>query len=164
MWLIMSSIMRDKDDIVNHRRDPVPDELIEALHAVVHAVRTTMHGVLREAGSDLTPLEGRVLGFFARHPGATQRELAEHAGRDKGQVARLVAGLRDRGLLEIETDPSDRRVARVQLTAQARRLHDAVMRQRQRLAEVALAGVSSQQRRELRDVLVRMRGNIDSST
>jgi hypothetical protein len=35
-------------------------------------------------------MEGKVLGFFARHPGATQRDLAQHSGRDKAQLARLI--------------------------------------------------------------------------
>jgi hypothetical protein len=34
-------------------------------------------------------MEGKVLGFFARHPGATQRDLAQHSGRDKAAVATL---------------------------------------------------------------------------
>lgn len=140
--------------------DASPDTLIEALQAVVHAARSRHHEALRDAGAELSPLEGRVLGFFARHPGATQRELAEHSGRDKGQLARLVTGLRERGLLEAEADEADRRITRLRPSAGAQRLHQALMRQRHKLAVAALDGIGDAERRTLLALLQRMRQNI----
>ena len=69
-------MMRKQVDHVNRQGLVGADELLEALHAVMHRLRARQHQALREGEQDLTPLEVRVLGFFARHPGASQREQA----------------------------------------------------------------------------------------
>lgn len=137
-------------------------DLLEALHAVMHAARLRHHQALRDAGLGLTPLEARLLGFFARRPGATLTELAEHAGRDKGQLARMVQALRDRGLLLAEADARDGRVTRLSLSPEARALHDTLQRQRRREAEAAAAGLSAAERETLRGLLARLRANLEA--
>jgi DNA-binding MarR family transcriptional regulator len=69
-------------------------------------------------------MEGKVLGFFARHPGATQRDLAQHSGRDKAQLARLIKSLRERGLLLAEEDGSDRRQVCLRLSDAGQAVQD----------------------------------------
>lgn len=151
--------MRQSVDHVNHQPASA-DELLELLHAVVHRLRA--HRPPAGDGADaLTPLELRVLGFFARHPGATQRDLAEHSGRDKGQLARLLAGLRERGWLVAEVDPADRRQTRLQLSAQARRQHEAVQAQRRLRAEAALARFDPAARGQLRALLHKLLDALD---
>lgn len=140
-----------------------PDDVLEAVHAVMHRVRSLQHQALRDGELDLGPMEARVLGYFARHPGATQRDLAEHSGRDKGQLARLVNGLRERGLLDASPDAADRRVTRLHLTDHARQLHQAVQRQRRRLAERAAAGLSEAERQQLLALLARLQHNLDGA-
>lgn len=140
-----------------------PDDVLEAVHAVMHRVRSLQHQGLRDGEHELAPMEARVLGFFARHPGGTQRDLAEHSGRDKGQLARLVNGLRERGLLDARPDPADRRVTRLHLTDHARQLHLAVQRQRRRLAERAAAGLNEAERQQLQALLARLLHNLDDA-
>lgn len=161
VWLIMSTIMTNKIDKVNHGVSAVPEELLEALHAVVHAARASQRNALRDSGVALTPLEARILGFFARRPGATQSALAEHSGRDKGQVARLVSGLRDRGLLEAVADDADKRITRIHLSEQAMGLHRTLLRQRQQLARLALEDFDTDERATLLALLHRLRQNIE---
>lgn len=135
-------------------------EVLEAVHAVMHQLRARHHRDLRDAELGVTPMEARVLGFFARRPGATLTELAEHAGRDKGQLARLVQGLRDRGLLQAEADEHDRRVTRLAPSPQARALQEALQRQRRREAEAAVAGFSRAECETLLALLARVRDNL----
>lgn len=151
--------MRQSVDHVNHQPASA-DELLELLHAVVHRLRAHRPPA-GDAADALTPLELRVLGFFARHPGATQRDLAEHSGRDKGQLARLLAGLRERGWLVAEVDPADRRQTRLQLSAQARRRHEAVQAQRRLRAEAALARFDPAARGQLRALLNKLLDALD---
>jgi DNA-binding MarR family transcriptional regulator len=151
----MSSIMRESVDHVNQ---PTADDVLEAVHAVMHAVRAAHHA----AGPDaLAPMEARVLSFFARRPGATASELAAHSGRDKGQLARLVAQLRTRGLLEAQEDAEDRRSVRLQPTAAGRTAHQALQRQRRKLAALAAAGLSEAETRQLVSLLARVRANLE---
>lgn len=141
-------------DNVNHSED-----VLELVHAVMHAVRAHQHQELRGM-SDLTPLEARVLRFFGRHPGATQSDLAEHSGRDKAQLARLVKGLRERGLLDAREDAEDRRQVRLALSAEGDAWWKQLRQLHRRLATQAVAGLEEKETRQLAALLRRMHDNL----
>ena len=54
-------MMRKQVDHVNRQGLVGADELLEALHAVMHRLRARQHQALREGEQDLTPLEGMPL-------------------------------------------------------------------------------------------------------
>lgn len=155
--------MRKSVDHVNQVAAEPLDDVLEATHAVMHAFRSRQYRVVRDGPHDLTHLEGKILGFFARHPGATQSEVVAHSGRDKGQLARLVATLKERGLLEARADENDRRNACLHLTSAGRAVQQALNRQRRRLADVAVAGLTSEERRVLVALLERVRSNLETA-
>jgi len=165
-WLIMSSIMRKSIDIVNHLRehrpDPAADDVLELIHGVMHQYRSQQYRVLRDGPHDITHMESKVLGFFGRQPGATQSDLAQHSGRDKAQLARLIKGLRDRGLLVAEVDAADRRNVRLSLSADGQALQQALKQQAGRLGERAVAGFSAEEHQALLSLLRRVQGNLDA--
>jgi len=135
-------------------------DVLEALHAVMHTLRGHHAQALADAGASVSPLEGRVLAFFARHPGATQSDLAAHTGRDKGQLARLISGLRSQGLLDAVPDETDRRNLRLHLAPPAQAVHEALQRQRRQMARRAAAGLSADERQQLVALLGRVQGNL----
>lgn len=137
-----------------------PDQLLEAIQVLVHQVRRQLQQSLRESEHALTPLEARAIHFFARHPGATLADLVDHAGRDKGQLARLVQGLKARGLLLPEPDAQDRRIVRLTLSDAAQAHHAAAQRLRRRVAQAAAAGLDEPERRQLLTLLARMSDNL----
>jgi DNA-binding MarR family transcriptional regulator len=57
------------------------------------------------------------------HNGISQRELAERLGLEKSSVSRLVADLEAAGLLTRQRDPDNRRVYRLEITEEGRRVH-----------------------------------------
>lgn len=152
--------MRQPIDLVNQNAEPTADALFEALHTVMHLVRARQYRVQRASAHELTHMDGKVLGWFARHPGATQKQLAEDAGRDKGQVARLVAGLRERGLLDGRPDEEDRRAVRLEVTPEGRALLQALQRQQRRANEQAMAGLSAEEKRQLAAILEKVRASL----
>lgn len=154
--MVDNVIMRRTIDNVNDQAFPSTDDVLEAIQAVTHLLRARHHQALRDSGSGLTPLEARALGFFARHPGATQGELAAHSGRDKGQLARLLQGLRERGLLDAVADEHDRRITRLHVSAAAKAQMDGVQRLRRRLAKAAAADLADSERRTLVELLRRV--------
>jgi DNA-binding MarR family transcriptional regulator len=160
----MSPIMRTSVDIVNQMAAQPADDVLETIHAVMHLFRAQQYRTLRDGPHDLTHMDGKVLGFFARHPGATPSELAAHSGRDKGQLARLVAGLKDRGLLEASADAADRRSVRLRLTTEGRAVQKALQRQRQLLADAAVAGLTVEERRQLAALLDRVRSTLEGKS
>jgi DNA-binding MarR family transcriptional regulator len=165
----MSSIMRKSIDLVNHMpgqaatAGPGSDDVLEAIHGLMHLARSVQYRALRGAAEDLTHMDSKVLGFFARHPGATQTDLAAHSQRDKGQLARLIAGLKERGLLEAQPDVEDRRSLRLTLTATGRAVQQTLQRRRRRIADLAVAGLSDAERQQLLALLERVRLNLSAA-
>lgn len=140
-----------------------PDAVMECVHSVMHLFRAQQYRVLRGAAHELTHMDSKVLGFFAHHPGATQSDLAAHSGRDKGQLARLVGGLKERGLLQAQADEADRRTVRLCLTPQGRAAQQTLQRQGRRVANTAVAGLSAEERAQLVALLRRVRSNLESA-
>jgi DNA-binding MarR family transcriptional regulator len=158
----MSSIMQEISDNVNHLPVAQDDDVLELVHSVMHAYRTVQYRVLRDGPHEITHMDSKVLGFFGRNPGATQSELAQHSGRDKAQLARLIKGLRDRGLLAAEIDAADRRNVRVSLTTDGQRVQRTLHQQAKRLSAKAAAGLSAMERGQLLALLRRLKANLDA--
>jgi DNA-binding MarR family transcriptional regulator len=158
----MSLIMRKSVDNVNHLAGRPEDEVLELVHTVMHQVRSQQYRVLRGGGHDITHMESKVLGYLARHPQATQRDMARATGRDKAQLARLIKGLRERGLLSSQADPGDRRNLRLSLTAGGRSVLQGLQRQSTRLASKAVAALSPAEVRQLVTLLRKVRRNLDA--
>lgn len=157
----MSSMMRKSVDTVNRKVGADETAVLELVHQVMHAFRSQQYRALDDPEHGITHMEAKVLGFFARRPGATQRELAEHSGRDKAQIARLIKGLRERGLLDGEPDAEDRRNLRLQLTEAGRAIQRMLQHGGRKLEARALAGFSEAERRQLAAMLARLQANLE---
>lgn len=153
--------MAQSKDIVNQSA-PAGGEIdvLELIHRVMHDYRSMQYRQLRDGPFELTHMEGKVIGFFGRHPGATQSDLAQHSGRDKAQMARLIAGLRERGLLAAEVDGSDRRNVRLSLSPEGREVHGTLRRQEKRLGVQAVRGFSPAEKAQLTALLQRLQANL----
>jgi DNA-binding MarR family transcriptional regulator len=136
-------------DNVNHHRRRPQDEVLDLVHSVMHQVRAQQYRVLRGGGHDITHMESKVLIYLARHPEATQRDMARDTGRDKAQLARLIKGLRERGLLSSQADPADRRNLRLSLTAEGKSVLQKLEQQSTRLASKAVAAMNAAEVRQL---------------
>jgi DNA-binding MarR family transcriptional regulator len=157
----MSSIMQKQVDVVNQSPAGNGDDVLEAVHALMHLFRARQYRALKDGEQELGPMEGKALGFFARHPGATQRDLVQRSGRDKGQVARLIASLRERGLLEASADENDRRSVRLALSPAGLEVQTVLRKQRRQLAALAVRGLSEEERRLLASLLARVKSNLE---
>lgn len=157
--------MRDSIDNVNHRphgvKTPENEDVLELVHTVMHQFRSLQYQRLRDGPHDITHMESKVLGYFAHRPGATQSDLAEHSGRDKAQLARLIKRLLDLGLLQREADAQDRRQLRLQLTADGLAVQRSLHQQRQRLSKLAVAGLSVDEQAQLKALLLKLQANLD---
>lgn len=153
--------MRNIVDQVNQNSPAPAVEVLERVHAIMHLFRSAQQRGLRAGPHDLAHMEIKVLGFFARRPGATQSDLAAHSGRDKAQLARLVRGLRERGLLDATADADDKRSTRLTLSQAGQEMYAALHRHDGALAEAALAGLDEAERATLLDLLGRVRANLE---
>ena len=170
IWLTMSPIMPRSIDNVNDRVKPgraaasvehtPPEDVLDLVHTLMHRVRSLRQRGLRGLPYELTTMDMRVLGFVGRQPGATQSALAQRSGRDKAQLARLVKGLRERGLLELRTDAADRRNQQLFLSESGLALHQALRQQIGHLEKQAVAGLSAAERSQLRTLLQHVDANL----
>jgi DNA-binding MarR family transcriptional regulator len=156
--------MKKQVDIVNQLQPEPEDDVFESIHAIMHLYRSRQYRVLRDGAHDLTHMENKVLGFFARHPGATQSFLVMHLGRDKAQLARLIRGLRDKGLLEARADEVDRRSTRLELTPDGQAVFRNLHKQGLLLSGVAVAGLNEEERRLLVSLLRRVQTNLEAES
>jgi len=155
--------MRKEVDRVNQIRGNRADDPLETMHAIVHLYRSRQLRGLRSGPHELAHMELKALGYFARHPGATQSDLVAHSGRDKAQVARLIRALREAQLLEATADEQDRRSTRLSLSAAGQEVFAGVHRQSGELGEVALAGLSRDEQAQLMVLLARVRANLEQT-
>jgi len=154
--------MRKSIDHVNQvaSDSALAGEVFEAIHSVMHLYRAAQY---RGNTHALTHMEGKVLAYFARHPGGTQSSLAEHSGRDKGQLARLIGGLKERGLLEATPDGNDRRSILLTTAAEGRAELQRLQQQGRRKSSRALADLDLDERRQLLDLLTRVQRRLEAS-
>lgn len=155
----MSSIMQESVDKVN-RQDPASDEVLELVHQVMHQFRSQLFQALRQGAHEVTHMESKVLRFFVRHPGATQSDLVQHTGRDKAQLARLIKGLRERGLLNAVADEADRRNLRLTPTDEGLAIQRALQRQARELEAQAVTGLAAADKAQLLELLRRVQANL----
>jgi len=137
------------------------EAVLDLVHTVMHQFRSTQYQVLRDNAHDVTHMESKVMGFFARHPGSTLSDLVSHSGRDKAQLAKLVKGLRERALLDAETDADDRRSVRLRLSVTGHAVQKALHAEARVLNERAVDGLSAQEQAQLVALLARVKANLD---
>ena len=146
---------------VNKKGDPLADDVFASIHTIMHLFRAEQYRVLREGRYDLTHMEGKILGFFYRYPGATLRDLVAHLKQDKGQLARLIRSLKDHELLAAQAGARDRRSVPLRPTGEGRRVHQILQRQVRRLSEVAIKGLNATERRQLAELLDKVQSNLE---
>jgi DNA-binding MarR family transcriptional regulator len=139
------------------------ENLLDLVHTVMHEYRSLQYRFLRNGPHDITHMDGKVLEFFAARPGTTHGDLVAHSGRDKAQLARLVKGLRERGLLHGDIDAADRRSVRLSLTASGKEVYTALRQQAKRLSKKAVAGLSIAEEEQLKTLLRRVKNNLSST-
>jgi DNA-binding MarR family transcriptional regulator len=141
---------------IEHASELAGESVFEHMHEIMFLFRSQLQQHLREDGGDIPGMALKVLGFFARHPGCSQMELVQHSGRDKGQVARLVKDLTERGLLQRgDAAKGKRRV--LQLTETGLGVHRRLQRQKSQLANKLIAGLSIQELAQLNKLLAKLK-------
>ncbi len=153
----------DEVDNVNKKPADLAHEVFEAVHSVMHLFRSEQYRVVRDGPHPIAHMEGKLLGYVARHPDCTLSEIVTHFSRDKGQLARLIKTLKDQGLLAAVADQADRRSMRLRLTPEGAAIHQALRRQSARLEKLAVAGLDAAECARLIALLARVKTNLESA-
>lgn len=144
-------------------KNPAPgaaDEVVDQLDALLFAFRGEVHRAMREAVVPLSPMELRVLLHVARHPGCTAVDLAQHSGRDKGQLARLVQHLEALQLIRREPHAHDRRAQCLFTTEAGEAIHARMRAQRRALAKSLLGRLDTAEQAQLALLLGKLKAGV----
>lgn len=114
------------------------------LSDVARLIRTAFDRRVREMG--LTRAQWLVLTRLYRRPGASQSELAEMLEMDRASTGRMIDRMEKGGWLERRPDEVDRRIWRLYLTAEARKVHAKMWKTAEATVDDALGSLSLTER------------------
>jgi DNA-binding MarR family transcriptional regulator len=139
--------------VAKRSADPSIEELVGLFFGVLN--RMKQHFAERSAEFDLS--FPQAMAVRELEVPLSMRELADRLGCDASNVTGIVDRLEERGLLERQVLPGDRRVKRLVLTEEGRALREA---HHQRLvADIPLVGgLSASDRKTFADILRRVAG------
>jgi MarR family transcriptional regulator, temperature-dependent positive regulator of motility len=129
----------------------VPAHLARRFHQICLGV--TAEILVHE---DLPPLHWSVMAAVQEEPGSGQQHISKRMGVDPVTLGQMIDSLEQKGLIERQTDPADRRARRLYVTRKGadlrKRLRPSLLATQERL----LAPLSKAEREVLVDLLVRV--------
>ena len=140
--------------------DGTDEPVVEAFWALSRKLRVMAQEALAEW--DVTPSQARALAVLRR--GGAQRlgELAEHLRIVPRSATEVVDALAERGLVERQADPADRRATLVALTAQGEEVSAAIRSARKTGASSLFARLPADDHAELARILANLRAAADA--
>ena len=108
--------------------------------------------------------EWRILSLLAIEPEISAARICHVIGFDKGPVSRTLAGMEERGLINIRADRDDGRTHSISLTAKGRTTHDKVIIAALERERRLLSCLSKDEREVLIDLLRRLHENLGAVT
>lgn len=127
-----------------------------------HALRKAFDR--RACGLGVTRAQWKVLFKLTRQPGLRQNELADLLEVEPITLSRIVDRLQEGGLVERQSDPTDRRAWRLHVTANAQPLIAKLKRVADQMTGEAFAGLDPRDIEITRRVLARARENASRNT
>lgn len=140
---------------MHHESD---DYIGYVLTDVARLLRTVFERRVRDAG--ITRAQWVVIARLNRRPGLSQSEVADILEIEKASAGRLIDRMEAKGWLERRPDPKDRRVNRLHLTEEAKRLHDLIWPIAEGTVSEALSDLTSTQQQQLCDLMLRVKSRL----
>src|SRR5256714_12000363 len=141
----------------------LPEELCAStaflLARVGYAIKLTAMEEFERSGNSMYQFS--VLAVLAEGAKDTQATIADALGLDRSQLVGVLDTLEERGLIERQRDPSDRRRHTVRLTAAGKRELVKMREIVKRVEDTFLAPLDEESRRVLHDTLLRVASNYD---
>lgn len=138
---------------------PIRENTSFVLAKVCKAHRAYVGGLL--AGHGLHVGQEMVLVELWQDDGLRGGELAARLRVEPPTVTKMLRRLEGCGLVERRQVPTDARSFRVHLTEKGRALEEQVIRCWAQTEETALAGLSAGEKQTFRELLIRVRSNLD---
>lgn len=148
--------------LTNNELDAPPWLRVEStLMATARLVREAFDARLHCLDLNLT--QASLLGYVAEFGATTQTRLADHLGIGRASIGTIIDRLQERGLVERQPDPNDRRVWRVDITPAGRQMAARVTDIDEVLRAELRHGIGREERQALSWVLTRLQHNLQSA-
>ncbi len=130
------------------------------LSDVARLMRTVFDRRVRDLG--LTRAQWLMLTRLYRRPGASQTELADMLEVDRASAGRMIDRMENGGWVERRADAGDRRIKRLYLTPEARRVHARIWAIAETTVDDALAPLSPLERTRFTGLAARVKERLQS--
>jgi DNA-binding MarR family transcriptional regulator len=138
---------------------PNTDQFVGTMMAdVARLLRTAFDRRVRGLG--LTRVQWLGLTRLYRHPGASQSEFADMMEIEKATAGRLIDRLEAKGWVRRTAQNGDRRVKRIYLTPEAKRIHKRLWHIAEANVEDALADLSARESAQFAGLLGRVKKSL----
>jgi DNA-binding MarR family transcriptional regulator len=113
------------------------------------------HGLAKRrlAAYGLTPIQQLVLAVLSREEGMSAGDLGKKLVLDPATLSGILDRMAERGWIVKETDPEDKRILRISLTDEARKLEPTLMEERDKANEEILRNLSLEEKVLLKRLL-----------
>lgn len=115
----------------------------------------------REAGANISTEQWVLLDHLHGAGDASQADLAGGTYKDPPTVSRIIDKLAEKGLVERQRFPNDRRRYLIKITDEGRRVHDLLFPRVEALRVRTWRGLSAEDFEHLTGILARIRGNFE---
>src|SRR5512139_367920 len=130
------------------------------LSDVARLIRTVFDRRVRDLG--LTRGQWLVLTRVYRRPGVSQTELADMLEIDRASAGRMIDRMERGGWVERRADPGDRRINRLHLTAEARKVHADMWAIAEATVDDALSPLSAEERANFTELTAKVKGKLQT--
>ena len=130
------------------------------LSDVARLIRTIFDRRVRDIG--LTRAQWLVLTRLYRRPGSSQTQLAEMLEIDRASAGRMIDRMEKNGWVERRPDRGDRRVNRLHLTDEARRVHAEMWAIAESTVDDALSPLSANERDQYTELTAKVKGRLQN--
>ena len=130
------------------------------LSDVARLIRTIFDRRVRDIG--LTRAQWLVLTRLYRRPGASQTQLAEMLEIDRASAGRMIDRMEKNGWVERRPDRGDRRVNRLHLTDEARKVHAEMCAIAESTVDDALSPLSANEREQYTELTAKVKGRLQN--
>lgn len=111
---------------------------------------------------NIAPEQNLVMMLLWEQDGLTQNEVAIKLGKDKTNIARMVAGLESKGFIKRINCPRDRRSQRLYLTDKGIELKGHIVPIAEEFNESVCKDISEEELLQVKRILKKMRENVKS--
>jgi len=123
--------------------------------------KITVLQLFKEKNFNITPEQFGIIFFLSREDGMYQRQIAKICLKDRPNVTRLIDILEKKALVYRETDPDNRRIFKVFITEEGRKLVAKIHPHLLEIQNKAINGIKKEELELLRKVLGKICENMD---